>query len=371
MSNSPRILIYGASGYTGKLIAECLSQRDMPFYFAGRSKDTLETSLAIVEERLGRKAPATIVQAANTREELLPWFDKVEVVINVAGPFMQLAWPVVETCLEANCHYLDTTGEQDFVIAVRDQYGKAFAEKNLLLSPANSYMWCAGALAAEVALETEGVDSLDLTYQINDALPSQASTKSFLRMVNNPQYLLKNNEMIEWQGDRHYTINVPHLSQPALALPWSGGCEPVWYEHDERVRNCKVLTAFGDEIIESVVGIIHRFNKESVGMNQAQKEELTNQFGDEMTPAEPPKDSPDIHRTVITCIGQGRQVTTVFPLSLNAPYTFTGEICAEASERLLNGELKAVGFQSAAGAFGHRELIEKFHKLGYMNNPWL
>ena len=206
MSNSPRILIYGASGYTGKLVAECLAQRDMPFYFAGRSQDKLEASLAIVEERLGRKAPATIVQAANNREELLPWFDKVEVVINVAGPFMQLAWPVVETCLEANCHYLDTTGEQDFVIAVRDQYGKAFAEKNLLLSPANSYMWCAGALAAEVALETEGVDSLDLTYQINDALPSQASTKSFLRMVNNPQYLLKNNEMIESVSYTHLTL---------------------------------------------------------------------------------------------------------------------------------------------------------------------
>ena len=83
MSDSPRVLIYGASGYTGKLIAECMALRNMPFYFVGRSKEKLEASLAIVEERLGRKAPATIVQAANTREELLPLFNKVEVVINV------------------------------------------------------------------------------------------------------------------------------------------------------------------------------------------------------------------------------------------------------------------------------------------------
>ena len=49
MSDSPRVLIYGASGYTGKLIAECMAIRNMPFYFVGRSKEKLEASLAIVE----------------------------------------------------------------------------------------------------------------------------------------------------------------------------------------------------------------------------------------------------------------------------------------------------------------------------------
>ena len=128
MSESPKIVVYGGSGYTGKLVAECLAERNMPFYFSGRNQAKLESSLKIVEERLGRPCnEATIVQAANTREELVPLFEKVEVVINVAGPFMQLAWPVIEACLETNCHYLDTTGEQDFTIVARDKYGKAFA----------------------------------------------------------------------------------------------------------------------------------------------------------------------------------------------------------------------------------------------------
>ena len=75
-------------------------------------------------------------------------------VINVAGPFMQVGWPIVKAALDAGCHYLDTTGEQDWTMAVRDQYGNAFAEKGLLLNPANSYMWAAGAIAAEIVLET-------------------------------------------------------------------------------------------------------------------------------------------------------------------------------------------------------------------------
>lgn len=367
MSTKPKVLIYGASGYTGKLVAECLGERKIPFYFAGRNQGRLESAMAVVVERLGHEPEHVIVQAENKKEALLPLFKDVDVVINVAGPFMQMAWPVVEACLEANCHYLDTTGEQDWTIAIRDQYGQAFADKNLLLNPANSYMWAAGALAAEKVLETPGIDTLDITYQIKDALPSQGSTRSFLRMVCNPQYKLKDNEMVTWQGDRHFTISVPHLSQPQLSLPWGGGCEPVWYEFDDRVRSCQVLTAFGDEIIEGVVATIHRFLNEAEGLSQDEREALTNKFGDEMNSTEPPKDSVDIHRTVITCIGQGRQKTVVFPLSLCAPYTFTGEICAEATERLLNGELVKAGFQSAAGAFGHKSLMEVFFEKGYMN----
>ncbi|MCJ7815679.1 MAG: DUF5938 domain-containing protein, partial [Xanthomonadales bacterium] len=76
-----------------------------------------------------------------------------------------------------------------------------------------------------------------------------------------------------------------------------------------------------------------------------------------------------VQRSVIVCNGQGRQVTTQFVLNMSAPYTWTGDICAEAAERLLNGQLKNVGFQSAAKAFGHRELLEVFHRGGFCNLP--
>lgn len=371
MSQERKVLIYGASGYTGKLVAESLAQRGIPFYFAGRTLSRLTEALEIVKERHDGPVDAEIFAANNDIDELMPVFEKVDVVINVAGPFMQVSWPIVEACLQANCHYLDTTGEQDWTIAIQKKYGQAFADKGLLLSPANSYMWAAGAMAAEVVLETEGVDSLDIVYQINHALPSEASTKSFLRMQGNTdsQYYLELGKFETWTHDKAYTVTLPHLSQPLLALSWGGACEPIWFETDPRVLNCKVLTAFGDDIVNAVVDVIKQYTEQSQGMSQEEKEALTNQFGAEMTTEEPPKDDRDIHRTVIVCRGQGRQVTTTFELSLCAPYTFTGEICAEATERLFNGQLKKAGFQSAAAAFGHRELLQVFHKLGYTNLP--
>jgi hypothetical protein len=367
MSNDRKVLIYGASGYTGKLVAECLAARGMPFYFAGRTRSRLESALAIVEQRFAGKVDAEIIVANNSVEELIPLFESVDVVINVAGPFMQVSWPVVEACLQANCHYLDTTGEQDWTIAIQEQYGQKFADKQLLLSPALSYMWCAGALAAEVVLETDGIDTLEIAYQIDNALPSEASTKSFLRMQSNAdsQYYLKDNEYQVWRHDQAVSINVPHRMESYLALSWGGACEPVWFKTDDRVKSCKVLTAFGDEIIQGVVDVVKDFDQKSEGMGQEEKEQLINQYGSEMTSSEPDKDDFELFRTVIVCHGQGQQITRTLLLSCAAPYTFTGEICAEGAERILSGKLKEVGFQSGAKAFGHRELLDVFLDKGH------
>lgn len=369
MSSRPSVLIYGASGYTGKLVAEALARRNIPFVFAGRNRERLETGLKVVETRFGAPVEADIGVAGNTVEELLPLLQDIDIVINVAGPFMQIAWPVVEAALQANCHYIDTTGEQDWTLAIKNKYGQAFADKGLLLNPANSYMWAAGALAAEVVLETEGVDSLDLVYQIDHGLPSEASTKSFLRMICNEQFYLELNELKAWPHDVVAQVAVPHRGRLLRALPWGGACEPIWYMDDPRVRNCSVVTAIGEHIVDGLLQVIASFNEQARDLPQEHKEAWTNAVGDQINTGEPPKDDLDVQRSVIVCNGQGRQVTTQFVLNMSAPYTWTGDICAEAAERLLNGQLKNAGFQSAAKAFGHRELLEVFHRGGFCNLP--
>ena len=371
MSSERKVLVYGASGYTGKLVAESLAQRNIPFYMAGRTQSRLEEALKVVEQRHGAPVDAEIAVASNNLEELTPLFDKVDVVINVAGPFMQMAWPVVEAALQTGCHYLDTTGEQDWSLAIKEKYGEAFESKGLLLNPANSYMWAAGALAAEVVLETEGVDSLDIVYQIDNGLPSEASTKSFLRMVcnNTSQYYLEQDELKVWPNDVVYPVCFPHRTGTAGSLPWGGGNEPIWFMDDPRVLNCKVLTAGGDEMIAPIVEAIKAFNEQAADLPQEEKEAWTNAVGDMIDTGEPPKDDLDVQRSVIVCHGQGRQVTKTLLLNVSAPYTWTGDICAEGAERLLNGQLKKAGYQSAAQAFGHRELLEVFHKRGFCNLP--
>ena len=368
MSLGRKVIVYGANGYTGKLVAESLANRQIPFYFAGRSRDKLDQALGIVRERLGASAwklDAEVVAVDNEVDKLLPVFKQCSVVINVAGPFMQVAWPVVEAALKAGCHYMDTTGEQDWVIAIADRYGAEFAARGLLMAPATSFMWSSGALAAEVVLEDPEIDSLDILYQVDNGLPSEASTKSFLRMVCNDtsQYYLEQNEYKAWPNDVAHDVFVPYRNAKMRAHPWGGACEPVWLKG--RVRNCKVLTAIGENMIDGILQAIRAFNAQAPGLDQAGREALTNAISTQISTGEPPKDHPDVQRGVIVVYGQSRTRTTRYVMSLSAAYTWTGELSAEAARLILDGQLKRPGFQSVATAFDHRQLIRTFNALGF------
>ncbi len=362
-----QVVIYGASGYTGKLIAWHLAEYGIPFIAAGRDQQRLEEQMAKVPELEG--ADYECVAVAHDEDSLTGLFSGKKVVYNVVGPFMQLGDPVARACLNAGAHYLDTTGEQDWTRAIAEKYGQAFADKGLLLAPATSYMWTAGALAAEIVLENPEIDSLDICYQIDHGLPSEASTKSFLRMVCNEQLFLELNEYKQWDWDTLAHVTVPYRAGTLRAFPWGGACEPIWYKDDPRVRNCKVLTAFGEHMIDGVAAAIEKFREEAYHLPQEEREAWTNAMGDAMDTGEPPKDTLDVQRSVIVASGQGRRATNQYVFNVSATYTWTGEIAAESTKLLLQGKLLKPGFQSPATAFNHRELIQAFHDLGFTSAP--
>jgi hypothetical protein len=126
---------------------------------------------------------------------------------------MQLGRPVVEACLDAGCHYFDTTGEMDWVQLLKKEFGPKFKAKGLALCPANSYMWAEGNIAAEIALETPGIDTLDIVY-LADSQVSEASTASFLRMCTNPQHYLQNRELVMWPYATSYTVQPLYEHRP-------------------------------------------------------------------------------------------------------------------------------------------------------------
>ena len=233
------------------------------------------------------------------------------------------------------------------------------------MAPATSFMWSAGALAAEVVLEDPEIDSLDILYQVDNGLPSEASTRSFLRMVCNDtsQYYLEQNVYKAWPNDVAYDCFVPYRNAKMRAHPWGGACEPVWLKG--RVRNCRVLTAIGEHLIDGIIQAIRAFNAQAPGLDQAGREALTNAIGDQINTGEPPKDHPDVQRGVIVVYGQSRTRTTSYVMNLSAAYTWTGEVSAEAARLILDGQLNRPGFQSVATAFCHRQLIRTFNALGY------
>ncbi len=358
-----KVVVYGASGYTGKLISRHLAGRNIPFIAAGRSAAKIREQLATLPEL--KDARYEVAEVANEKEALSTFLEGKSVIYNTVGPFMQLAEPVVQAALEAGCHYLDSTGEQDWMLFLRERYAAAYAERGLLLIPALAFMWASGHLAAEVCLETPGIDTLDLVYVTRGSLPSVSSTLSFLRMCCQPQYHLAQRELVAWTPATAYQAVVPTFHQVLDCLPWSGGGEPVWFLDDARVRNCSLLVNFGNpQVMSHVLKLANEFNEQHKHKSAEDQEAVTNGWGHELTPAEPPRENPDHCRAVISCHGSGPTSQSTVILQGNCGYEQAGSVAIAGIERILAGEVTAAGFVSPSIAFGARYLLAAMERDG-------
>src|SRR6266540_488572 len=122
------IAVYGATGYTGRLVAGELRRRGAEVVLAGRSRAKLE----ILAEDLGGQIAirdASLDDPSALTELLGP----CAAVIACAGPFRLHGEPVLAAAVEARTHYLDTTGEQPFMRKVFDDYGPSAGQAGVAL----------------------------------------------------------------------------------------------------------------------------------------------------------------------------------------------------------------------------------------------
>lgn len=161
----PDILLFGATGYTGKITARALSDRGADFVVAGRNAAKLER----VADETGA-ADARVVDAGDV-EGLTRALRDVKVLLTCVGPFLQLGWTAVEAALRAGVHYVDSTGEGPFIERlVRERHEDAL-RAGIAMAPAMGFDEVPGDVATALAADGLDLPEIALTY----AFPSQAS----------------------------------------------------------------------------------------------------------------------------------------------------------------------------------------------------
>lgn len=112
--------LYGATGYTGRLIAHELDAQEATFAIAGRTEEKL---VALADEL--ESDPEVVVASVDQPEDLRALAERGEVMISAAGPFEKLGPPVVEAALATGTHFVDITGEQGYLRWAADQHQRA------------------------------------------------------------------------------------------------------------------------------------------------------------------------------------------------------------------------------------------------------
>ena len=286
------------------------------------------------------------------------------------GPFAKFGPEVVEACLAAKCHYTDTTGEQDWLITLDEQYGAKFAAAGLLLSPGLAQMYTTGEIAAQLCLETPGLDTLDIAVFWGGS-PTIASTQTILvNAAMAKAYYLEQNQYVEWQPDAGlYSLSIPGQHEAALALPWGGTSHPVWFKRDPRVANVKVLGGvFNKPLMLGVPQIVAAALKATEGMNADDRYAALAQTAAGVMNSMPPRENPRINKSVDSVHASGPLGRAHCVIFGNCNYKQTGLLQAYAAASLLQQAPRRVGFASGCQAFGHHELLGALRSFGLVQD---
>jgi len=371
MSSTKPVVVYGASGYTGRLVCEYLREFNVPFIAAGRDKARIQEALDLIPGI--NTVDHEVVEVDHEVGPLSDLFAQAKVVCNTVGPFSRHGRQVVEACLLAGSHYVDTTGEQDWLIECDGTYGAEMAAKGLLLSPGIAQMYTIGEIAANLCLETPGLDTLDILVFWKGA-PTIASTQTILvNAAMSKAYYLEQNEYVEWPSDGSlYDVTVPGQHQTALALPWGGTSHPVWFKHDPRVANVKALGGVFDRQLMQGVPLIVRSALERIqGLPDDEKYATLFAVASSVQNQMPPRENPRINTSLDSVYASGPLGRVHCVIHGNCNYKQTALLQAFAAYSLLQQPPRRFGFASACQAFGHRELFGVLRSFGLVMEPIL
>src|SRR6185436_14917854 len=138
------IVVYGATGFTGTLVAHELRRRGLEMVLAGRSAEKLARLAEAVGGATARSVP--LDDPAALRSLLAD----AAAVIDCAGPFVRYGEPVARAAVEAGTHYVDTTGEQPYMQLRHERYDAAARAAGVALVPAMGFDYVPGDLLAHL-----------------------------------------------------------------------------------------------------------------------------------------------------------------------------------------------------------------------------
>ncbi|MEO6417878.1 MAG: saccharopine dehydrogenase NADP-binding domain-containing protein [Polyangiaceae bacterium] len=174
-----RVLVHGATGFTGKLVCEALRKRGISFAIAGRSQEKLDA----LSRALGGVETSVIdVRSSDTIKAAL---EGRTVVCACAGPFVDVGEPILASCARMGIHYADTTGEQLFVSQAVSRYRATAEASGACVVPSMAYEIAPADWGAHAAAKRLGgaPDDISILYMSNAKVTTRGTKQSALRVI--------------------------------------------------------------------------------------------------------------------------------------------------------------------------------------------
>ena len=340
-----RIVLYGASGHTGSLIAERLVAAGVAPVLAGRDRTRLEALAARLD------GPAEVAWADALRQNsVFSLVEEGDVLVSTVGPFAKYGAVAVRAAVAAGAVYMDSTGEPTFIRRVFEEFDGPARKGGAALLTALGYDWVPGALACALALEDAGPDAVrvDVGYFVKGASASAGTKESLVGATLDPGFAFRNGTLITERGAARVR-SFPGAPQAFSA----GGAEhftlPIAYPQLREVN-----TYIGAGPLAPLVRLA------SVATTLAQRlpgsRTVMQAAGERVAALVPTRGdgprTPGNSRVVATAHDAAGRQLALTALDGPDPYDFTASFMAWAAERAAAGGVDGTGALSPVLAFG-------------------
>ncbi|MCH5372731.1 MAG: saccharopine dehydrogenase NADP-binding domain-containing protein [Planctomycetes bacterium] len=213
MNRTAPWLLYGANGYTGRLITELAIAQGARPILAGRQLSKIQP-LAERWDCPFRAFPL------NSPDEVARNLAGIQAVLNCAGPFGETARPMIESCLLAGVPYLDITGEYEVIEWASEQDEKAKAAGIVVMPAVGFDVVPSDCLAALLAAALPDANALLLAFT-GDATASHGTAQTAWRGVRQGGCVRRDGRLVKTPIATDFQ-DVPFASgtRPGMAIPW-------------------------------------------------------------------------------------------------------------------------------------------------------
>lgn len=209
-----QVLIYGGTGYTGRLIAEHARNLRCSPVIAGRTADRVQALSA----ELGVPGRVIALDEAQALDDAL---GDISVLINAASPFAQTSGPLIESCLRTRTHYLDITGE---LPAFRSAFchDKAARKRGIMIMPGVGLgVVASDCLAMQVAALVPDAKYLRIAL-LRPRSFSRGTFRSALGLANSRVSVRRNGRLISVPvGRLQRTFDYGDGERESVAVSWA------------------------------------------------------------------------------------------------------------------------------------------------------
>lgn len=306
------LLIYGATGYTGRMAAERARALGLNVEIAGRNQQRLASLAA----QLG------VNYRVFDADQAEGFLSGISVLLNFAGPFVQTAEPLMRACIKAGVDYLDITAEIN-VYRLAERLGAEAAANQVMLLPGVGWdVVPTDSLAVQVAGRVQGPTALNIALQVPGSM-SRGAAMSVSEIIGAGVLARVDGELVATPDaePRHFDFG----QGPVLCVPLSFG---------------DLVTAWHSTGIPNIAMFVH------IAGDAFPQGDLS-QLPDGPTPEQ--REAHRARAVVEVTDAKGAIARSIIE-TVNG-YTYTPLAAVEAAHRVLDGE-RQPGFATPAMAFG-------------------